>query len=50
MQRYVLEIFACFIILARLGRRPWFHQAYLLIALPMLTFLTLQFLTGHWTI
>jgi hypothetical protein len=50
MQRLVLEIFVGFILLARLGRRPWFHQGYLLIALPMLAFLVLQFLTGHWTI
>lgn len=50
MQRFVLEIFAGFIVLARFGRRPWFHQAYLLIALPILAFLTLQFLTGHWTV
>ena len=50
MERYVLELFPCFILLARLGRRPGFHQAYLLIALPLLGFLTLQFLTGHWTI
>ena len=50
MERYVLELFPGFILLARLGRHPWFHQAYLLIALPMLAFFTLQFLTGHWTI
>lgn len=50
MQRFVLEIFPGFIMLARLGRRPWFHQGYLLLALPMLAFLVLQFLTGHWTI
>lgn len=50
MERYVLELFPCFILLARLGSRPWFHQAYLMLALPMLAFLTLQFLTGHWTI
>jgi len=50
MQRFVLEIFAGFIILARLGRRSWFHQTYLLIALPMLALLTLQFLTAHWTV
>ncbi|MBV9231339.1 MAG: glycosyltransferase family 39 protein [Chloroflexi bacterium] len=50
MQRFVLEVFPGFIMLARLGRRPWFHQGYLLLALPMLTFLTLQFMTGHWTI
>jgi len=50
MQRLVLEIFVGFIILARLGRRPWFHQTYLLLSLPMLAFLVLQFMTGHWTI
>ncbi|MBV9020061.1 MAG: hypothetical protein JOZ71_05045 [Ktedonobacteraceae bacterium] len=49
-QRFVLEIFAGFIVLARFGRRSWFHQTYLLIALPLLAFLTLQFLTGHWTV
>ncbi len=49
-QRLVLEAFVGFIILARLGRRPWFHQLYLLISLPMLAFLTLQFMTGHWTV
>ncbi len=50
MERYVLEIFPGFILLARLGRRSWFHQAYLMLSLPLLAFFTLQFLTGHWTI
>ncbi len=50
MERLVLEVIPCFILLARYGRRPWFHQAYLILSLPMLSFLTLQFLTGHWTI
>jgi len=50
MDRYVLEIFPAFILLARLGRNSWVHQTYLLFALPMLTFLVLQFLTGHWTV
>jgi Gpi18-like mannosyltransferase len=50
MQRFVLEIFVGFIVLARLGRRPWFHEGYLLFSLPMLAFFTLQFITGSWTI
>ncbi|MFL5655261.1 MAG: hypothetical protein ACJ8CB_13935, partial [Ktedonobacteraceae bacterium] len=50
MERYVLEIFPGFILLARLGRRSWFYQAYLMLSLPLLAFFTLQFLTGHWTI
>ena len=49
-QRLVLEVFVGFIILARYGRRPWFNQLYLLISLPLLAFLTLQFMTGHWTV
>lgn len=49
-QRLVLEAFVGFVILARLGRRPWFHQLYLLLSLPLLAFLTLQFMTGHWTV
>lgn len=50
MQRLVLEIFPAFIVMAQLGRRQWFHQGYLYIGLPLLTFLTLQFMTGHWTV
>jgi len=50
MQRLVLVIFPGFILLARLGRRAWFHQGYLLLALPMLAFFVLQFITGHWTV
>jgi hypothetical protein len=50
MQRFVLEAFVGYIMLARLGRRSWFHQGYLLLSLPMLAFFTLQFITGHWTI
>jgi hypothetical protein len=50
VERFVLEIFVGFIILARLGRRPWFHQFYLLFALPLLAFLLLQFITGHWVV
>lgn len=49
-QRFVLEIFPAFILLARFGRRPWVHQAYLLLTLPLLAFFVLQFITGHWTV
>ncbi|GAC1649563.1 MAG: hypothetical protein NVS4B12_18710 [Ktedonobacteraceae bacterium] len=48
--RLVVSIFPGFIILARLGRHAWFHQSYLLLALPLLAFFVLQFLTGHWLI
>jgi hypothetical protein len=49
-ERFVLEIFPGFIILARLGKRNWFHQSYLLIALPLLAFFVIQFMTKHWTV
>lgn len=50
VQRFVLEIFPAFIVLARFGRHRWFHEGYLLLALPLLAFFVLQFLTHHWTI
>ncbi|HET8851093.1 MAG TPA: mannosyltransferase family protein [Ktedonobacteraceae bacterium] len=50
VQRFVLEIFPAFIVLARFGRHRWLHEGYLLLALPLLAFFVLQFLTGHWTI
>ncbi|HLI06133.1 MAG TPA: mannosyltransferase family protein [Ktedonobacteraceae bacterium] len=50
-QRFVLELFAVFIVLARLGQRySWLNQWYMMLALPMLAFLTLQFLHGYWTV
>ena len=49
-ERFVLEIFVGFIILARLGKRPQFHLAYVFLALPLLAFLTLIFMTGRWLV
>jgi len=50
LPRLVVSIFPAFIVLARLGRRTWFHQSYLLLAMPMLAFFVLQFITGHWAV
>jgi hypothetical protein len=50
MDRYVLCIVAGFLLLARFGRRAWFHSTYLLVALPVTTLLFLLFLTGHWVV
>jgi hypothetical protein len=50
VQRFILEIFPAFIVLARFGRHHWLHEGYLVLALPLLAFFVLQFLTGHWTI
>ncbi|GHO44013.1 hypothetical protein KSX_21760 [Ktedonospora formicarum] len=50
-QRFVLEIFMAFIMLARLSiRHPRLHLSYVLLALPFLAVLTLQFLLGYWTV
>ncbi len=49
-QRFVLELFAAFIVLARYGRRSWLNQTYMILALPLLAFFTLQFLLGYWTV
>jgi len=45
-----LELFVGVIILARLGKYPWFHTGYLIVALPMLAFFTFQLFTSHWII
>ncbi len=45
-----LELILVAIILARLGKHPWFHTSYLMFSLPMLAFFTFQLFTGHWTI
>jgi hypothetical protein len=50
MERFVLELFPAFMLLARFGRREWFHQSYLLLALPLLGFFTLQFLGNYWIV
>jgi hypothetical protein len=50
MERFVLELFPAFILLARFGRREWFHQSYPVLALPLLGFFTLQFLSNYWIV
>ena len=50
MERYVLCIVVGFMLLARYGRRQWFHMTYLLIALPLFALLFLLFLTGRWIV
>lgn len=46
MSRFSLVLFPCFIVLARLGERPWFDRLYLGLALPLLGYLTVVF--SHW--
>jgi hypothetical protein len=49
LQTDTLTIFVAFIPLARLGRRPWFHQGYLLLSLPLFTFMAIQLISNHWS-
>ena len=49
IQTGALGSFIAFIPLARLGRRPWFHQGYLLLSLPLLTFMAIQLISNHWS-
>lgn len=50
MERYVLCIVVGFLLLARYGRRAWFHMSYLVIALPLFALFFLLFLTGRWMV
>ncbi len=50
LTRLVLELFPGFILLAILGKKPVVHLYYLMIAIPMLSFLLLQFLTKGWVV
>jgi len=49
IQTGALGTFVAFIPLARLGRRSWFHQGYLLLSLPFFTFMAIQLISNHWT-
>ncbi len=48
--RYMLEVFPVFIVLAALGKRQWFNLYYLVLSVSILSFMLLQFLTGHWIV
>src|SRR5260370_22899632 len=48
IQTGALGTFVAFILLARLGRRPWFHQGYLLLSVPLFTFMSIQLISNHW--
>lgn len=48
--RYMLEVFPAFIVLAAIGKKQQVNLSYVMLSIPLLTFLLLQFLTGHWVI
>ena len=50
MERYVLCIVVGFMLMARYGRRQWFHMTYLVVTLPLFALLLLLFLTGRWIV
>jgi Gpi18-like mannosyltransferase len=49
IQTGALATFVAFIPLARLGRRSWFHQGYLLLSLSLFTFMAMQLISNHWS-
>lgn len=49
IQTNALAIFVTFIPLALLGKHPWFHQGYLLLSLPLFTFIAIQLISNHWS-
>lgn len=50
IQTTSLTTFVAFIPLALLGRRhPWFHQGYILLSLPLFTFIAIQLISNHWS-
>jgi hypothetical protein len=48
--RYMLEVFPAFIVLAAIGKKQQFNLYYLVLSVSILSFMLLQFLTGHWII
>lgn len=50
LARYMMEIFLTFVMLSRMGKSRNANLWYLGLALPLLAFLTLQWLTGAWTV
>jgi hypothetical protein len=50
MSRYVLSLFPIFMYFAWLGRRQWFHDAYLVGCVALLSLFTVQFVQGGWII
>ena len=48
--RFMLEVFPVFIVLAALGKKQWFNLYYLVLSVSLLSFMLLQFLTGHWIV
>ena len=50
LSRFLLEVFPAFITLALVFRKEHTTLYYTILSVGLLTFLTLQFLTGHWII
>jgi len=48
--RFMLEVFPAFIVLAAIGRKRQPNLYYLTLSVTLLSFLLLQFLTGHWMV
>ena len=48
--RYLLEVFPAFIVLAAIGKRQSVNLYYWMLSVSLMSFMLLQFLTGHWII
>ena len=48
--RYMLEVFPAFIVLAAIGKQQQWNLYILMLSVSLLSFMLLQFLTGHWII
>jgi len=48
--RYMLEVFPAFIVLAAIGKKQQWNLYILMLSVSLLSFMLLQFLTGHWII
>jgi len=50
LSRFLLEVFPAFVVLAVMFRKEHTAMYYGMVSVSLLSFLTLQFLTGHWII
>jgi|SRR5579883_565274 Gpi18-like mannosyltransferase len=50
LSRLILEVFPVFLVLAAMGKNRQFYLYYLVLSVSLLSFMLLQFLSGHWIV
>jgi len=50
LSRLILEVFPAFLVLAAMGKNRQFYLYYLVLSVSLLSFMLLQFLSGHWIV